>query len=164
MQTSSGGKGPILAAAGLLVAAGTLAFCKASSNCYVGAWSRQEVPTSTPTLGEKNMSIVNAQSQIHHADDASFRDLVLTSDVPVLVDFYADWCQPCQRIAPLLEEVAVEIPGARIVKVNVDHSPGLASEYGVTSIPNLMIFKNGTVSDQLVGLASKSQLRAMLAP
>jgi thioredoxin 1 len=150
MQSSSAGKWPILAAAGLLVAAGTLAFCKAGSHCPM------------PTLGEQSMSIVNAQSQVHHADDATFRNLVLKSDVPVLVDFYADWCQPCQRLAPLLEELAVEIPGARIVKVNVDHSPSLAAEYGVSSIPNLMIFKKGIVSDQLVGVASKTQLRAML--
>jgi thioredoxin 1 len=162
MQDSSAGKWPILAAFGLLVATATLAFCKASSDCYLGAWTREEAPASALTLGGEKMSVTHAKSQVHHANDIDFQNLVLKSSVPVLVDFYADWCGPCQRIAPLLEELAVEIPGARIVKVNVDHSPSLASEYGVSSIPSLMVFKNGTVTDELVGLASKSQLRAML--
>jgi thioredoxin 1 len=83
--------------------------------------------------------------------------------VPVLVDFYADWCRPCQQLAPLLEELAAETPDARIVKVNVDHSPSLAAEYGVNSIPSLKVFKKGEVTDQVVGLASKNQLRALLA-
>ena len=108
------------------------------------------------------MSVTHAKSQVQHANEANFRDIVLKSDVPVLVDFYADWCGPCQRLAPVLEELAAEIPDARIVKVNVDHSPGLAAEYRVDSIPSLKVFKNGTVTDQLVGLASKSQLRSLL--
>jgi thioredoxin 1 len=80
----------------------------------------------------------------------------------VLVDFYADWCGPCQRLAPVLDELAAEVPDARIVKVNVDHSPRLASEYGIDSIPNLKVFKNGTITHEIVGLAGKSQLRALL--
>jgi thioredoxin 1 len=108
------------------------------------------------------MSVAQKNSQVHHANEANFDDIVLKSDVPVLVDFYADWCGPCQRLAPVLEELAAENPGARIVKVNVDHSPSLAAEYGVNSIPSLKVFKNGTVTDQLVGLASKSQLQSLL--
>ncbi|MGO8753321.1 MAG: thioredoxin [Thermoguttaceae bacterium] len=91
-----------------------------------------------------------------------FFTMVLKSNVPVLVDFYADWCGPCQRLAPVLEELARETPGAKIVKVNVDQSPSLASEYGVDSIPSLRVFRNGVVTNQLVGLASKSQLRSLL--
>jgi thioredoxin 1 len=108
------------------------------------------------------MSVTHAKPQVQHANDANFRNMVLKSEVPVLVDFYADWCGPCQRLAPLLEELAAETPGARIVKVNVDHSPALAAAYGVDSIPSLKVFKNGTITDQLVGLASKNQLRALL--
>jgi thioredoxin 1 len=108
------------------------------------------------------MSVAQKNLQVHHANDANFRDIVLKSDVPVLVDFYADWCGPCQRLAPILEELAAETPEARIVKVNVDHSPGLASEYGISAIPSLKIFKNGVIVDEMAGLASKSQLRSML--
>jgi thioredoxin 1 len=108
------------------------------------------------------MSVTQATSKVQHANEANFLDIVLKSDVPVLVDFYADWCGPCQRLAPVLEELAAENPGARIVKVNVDQSPSLAAEYGVNSIPSLKVFKNGTVTDQLVGLASKSQLQSLL--
>ena len=108
------------------------------------------------------MSATQTQSQVHHANEANFRDLVLNSDVPVLVDFYADWCGPCKRLAPTLEELAAETPQARIVKVNVDQNPGLASQYGISAIPSLKVFKNGAVVDETAGLASKNQLRAML--
>ncbi len=108
------------------------------------------------------MSVARANSQVHHANDANFHQLVLRSDVPVLVDFYADWCGPCQRLSPLLEELARETPNVKVVKVNVDHSPRLAAQYKVDSIPNLKVFKNGAVTDQIVGLASKNELRGML--
>jgi thioredoxin 1 len=109
------------------------------------------------------MSVTHQQSRVQLADEGNFRNLVLNSDVPVLVDFYADWCGPCRSLAPVLEELSAEIPGARVVKVNVDDSPNLADQYGIASIPSLKVFKNGTVTDELVGLASKSQLRALLA-
>jgi thioredoxin 1 len=110
------------------------------------------------------MSVTHEKNQIQHATEATFRNMVLKSDVPVLVDFYADWCGPCQRLAPVLEQLAAETAGARIVKVDVDHCPSLAAEYGIDSIPSLKAFKNGTVTHQLVGLASKSQLRSLLVP
>ena len=91
-----------------------------------------------------------------------FAPVVLKSDVPVLVDFYADWCGPCQRLAPILEDLATETPDARIVKVNVDQNPNLASQYGISAIPSLKVFKNGSVVDQVAGLASKSQLQSLL--
>jgi thioredoxin 1 len=140
-----------------------LAVCKAMPVCYRGTQQRGETSTSnTPTLGDENMSVTHAKSPVQHANDVTFRDLVLKSELPVLVDFYADWCGPCQRLAPLLEELAAEVPSARIVKVNVDSSPRLAMEYGISSIPSLKLFKNGQVLDEVVGLASKRELQAML--
>ena len=101
-------------------------------------------------------------NQVHHADETNFAELVLNSDVPVLVDFYADWCGPCRMIAPVLDELAHENRAARIVKVNVDHSPQLAGRYGISSIPNLKVFDDGQVVDEHVGLANKSHLKKML--
>lgn len=109
------------------------------------------------------MSVTDTKPQVHHANDTNFQHLVLNATMPVLVDFYADWCRPCQQLAPVLEDLAAEVPHARIVKVNVDHSPSLAAAYGVSSIPSLKVFKNGEVIDETVGLASKRQLQTMLA-
>lgn len=163
MRPSSAWKWPALAAAGVLVAAGALLICKAEPGSCPGIPSGKE---TTPILspGETNMSIAQTKPQVHHADEANFDNLVLNAEVPVLVDFYADWCGPCKRLAPLLEELAAETPHARIVKVNVDHNPNLAAAYRINSIPTLKVFRNGAVTDQLVGLASKSQLREMLVP
>lgn len=108
------------------------------------------------------LTATKPQGQVHHADETNFAELVLNSDVPVLVDFYADWCGPCRRIAPVLEELARETPDARIVKVNVDRSPPLAARYGIDSIPSLKVFEDGKVVDEQVGLASKVRLKAML--
>jgi thioredoxin 1 len=119
-------------------------------------------PPAVSQSGAQDMLVKNAKTAVQHANDGTFDEMVLKSDVPVLVDFYADWCGPCQRLAPVLEELAAEDPGARIVKVNVDHSPVLAGAYRINSIPSLIVFKNGVAIEQLTGLASKSQLRAML--
>jgi thioredoxin 1 len=108
------------------------------------------------------MSVAEKKSLIQHANEANFQDIVLKSDVPVLVDFYADWCGPCQRLAPVLEELAAETPNARVVKVNVDENARLASEYGISAIPSLKVFKNGTIVAETAGLAGKRQLQAML--
>ena len=81
----------------------------------------------------------------------------------VLVDFYADWCGPCKMISPILEELAKEYDGkATIVKVNVDEHGDIAGRYGVMSIPNLVLFKNGEVVKQVVGFQPKNQLEALL--
>ena len=97
-----------------------------------------------------------------HVDTASFDEQVLRSDVPVLVDFYASWCGPCSRLAPTLEALAAESPGARVVKVNVDDSPELAARYDIHSMPSLLVFMNGRVMARQKGVVSKSQLKAML--
>jgi thioredoxin 1 len=109
------------------------------------------------------MSIAHAARQVLHASDTNFRRRVLESDVPVMVDSYADWCGPCKRLAPALEQLAKENPEAKVVKVNVDDSPELAARYRVESIPTLIVFKDGDVANKHVGLASSAQLRALLA-
>lgn len=98
-----------------------------------------------------------------HANDASFQREVLKSDVPVLVDFYADWCGPCRALAPVLEEFAQENTGVKIVKVNVDDSPASARRYGISSIPSLLAFDGGEIVAEHVGMANKSHLKRLLA-
>jgi len=148
---------------GVLCVAGAVAFSKKGPSCFPGAWSCNRAPATTSTLGEENMSVAKAKSQVQHANETNFESLVLKSDMPVLVDFYADWCGPCQRLAPTLEELAGETPEARIVKINVEDSPNLAAQYGVDSIPSLKVFKHGVVTEQLVGLANKNQLKSMIS-
>ncbi|MEM9185438.1 MAG: thioredoxin [Planctomycetota bacterium] len=93
-------------------------------------------------------------------NDDNFTAEVLESGEPVLVDFWAPWCGPCRQIAPLVEELAGENTGsAKIAKLNVDDAPGAAQQYGVSSIPTLMVFKNGEVVDRFVGPQPKARLQ-----
>ncbi len=95
--------------------------------------------------------------------DANFKDEVLNSDKPVLVDFWAEWCGPCKMIAPAVAELANEYDGrAKIVKLDVDTNYQTAGSFGIRSIPTLLIFKSGKVVDQIVGAVPKQRLKEKL--
>ncbi|MEH1948923.1 MULTISPECIES: thioredoxin [unclassified Nostoc] len=95
--------------------------------------------------------------------DSSFKQEVLDSEVPVLVDFWAPWCGPCRMVAPVVDEISEQYKGQiKVVKVNTDENPNVASQYGIRSIPTLMIFKGGQKVDMVVGAVPKTTLASTL--
>ena len=101
--------------------------------------------------------------QIVYVTDDSFEEEVIKSDVPVLVDYWAEWCGPCKMIAPILDEISSDYDGKlKIAKLNIDDNPGTPPKYGIRGIPTLMMFKGGDVEATKVGALSKSQLTAFI--
>ena len=101
--------------------------------------------------------------QILYVTDDSFEQEVLNSDIPVLVDYWAEWCGPCKMIAPILEEIVGDYADKiKIAKLNIDENPNTPPKFGIRGIPTLMLFKNGEVEATKVGALSKSQLTAFI--
>jgi len=98
-------------------------------------------------------------SKLVHADDGSFETEVLKASGPVLVDFSATWCAPCKKLEPIVEDLAGEYDGrVKVVKVDVDRAPNTAARFGVMSVPTMLVFRDGAVKDQVVGLVAKRAL------
>ena len=100
---------------------------------------------------------------VKHIGAAEFEAEVMNSELPVILDFYADWCGPCRMIAPILEEIAKENANVKVCKVNVDNEPELATKFGVMSIPALFVVKEGKITNQAVGAQPKAKILDMLA-
>ena len=98
-------------------------------------------------------------SEVAEVKEADFKEVVLDSELPVLVDFWAPWCGPCRMVAPVVEEIAQQYEGKiKVVKLNTDENPQIASQYGIRSIPTLMVFKDGEKKDMVVGAVPKTTL------
>ncbi|MCX6995534.1 MAG: thioredoxin [Kiritimatiellaeota bacterium] len=106
-----------------------------------------------------------SDSSVLPVNDSNWASEVIQSSLPVIVDFWAEWCGPCRAIGPMLEELATELAGkVKVVKVNVDESPDLAGQFNIRSIPTLLIIKGGTIQQQMVGALPKAALKAKLDP
>ncbi|MEI6350781.1 MAG: thioredoxin [Verrucomicrobiota bacterium] len=104
-----------------------------------------------------------ASANVINLTETSFDQEVLNASVPVLVDFWAPWCGPCKMIAPIIDEIAAEKGAtAKITKVDVDQNQAIAARYGIRAIPTLLLFKNGEVKEQIVGMVNKSNLLAKI--
>jgi thioredoxin 1 len=121
-------------------------------------FNRRDRAQFAPRIPEEPMS-----EHIHHVTDDTFEPEVLQSQLPVLVDYWAEWCGPCKTVAPIIEEVARDYAGRlKVAKIDIDQYDKMAARFGVRGIPTLMLFRNGAVAAQKVGALSKSQLTAFL--
>ncbi len=104
-------------------------------------------------------------AQLTAVTDATFKAEVLEASTPVLVDFWAEWCHPCRMVGPIVEQIASEYEGTlKVVKVDVDENNQIAAQFGIQSIPALLVFKNGEVADRVVGFMPKERLLSKIKP
>ncbi len=163
-MSTSNGSGWVNAV--ILVVAGGLVFyglTRGPGSCPL-APSQPAAPTA-PMSGEPaDAASTGAEkaASLVHADESSLDDILRDAEGPVLVDFYADWCGPCQKLAPVLDRVAEDLTDGHIVKVNVDHSPALASRYQVQSIPTLLVFNDGKLVKRSMGFHDEEEVRQLL--
>lgn len=116
-------------------------------------------------FGRRQASDHAESGLIRHVNASTFKQEVLESDIPVLVDFWAPWCAPCRMIAPILEEIAQEYQGRlKVVKLNTDENPITANAYGIQGIPTLILFTRGFARERLVGLMPKQHILAKILP
>jgi thioredoxin 1 len=139
MKTSSSSRQQFILALGVVIVVGVIVILFTVMEMH------------RPTSGREGIGVANFDRE------------VLSSKVPVLVDFYADWCGPCRAFAPILDEFAREFPHVKIVRVNVDENPKLAAKYEIEFIPSLLVFRNGKLSARHVGAADKTVLKKLLA-
>lgn len=92
----------------------------------------------------------------------NFENEALNSEIPVLVDFYAEWCGPCRMLGPVIDEIAEEADSFKVAKINIDEQPELATKYQIMSVPTLVVFKNGEVVNRITGVTSKQKIMDML--
>ena len=160
------------AAAGLLIATAAFSLRGASTGRSVES-SNPAVFAATPRLEQHRLNASpgvtkvsthpKRYGKVEHVGQDDFDKKVLKSDIPVLVDFYADWCGPCRLLAPTLEQLARELPDVKVVKIDVDRSQELAARYRINAIPSLLVIKKGKVTAKHVGLANKDALKQLLA-
>lgn len=120
-----------------------------------GVLEKQEKNTKNENIKEDKMSVLEVTSN-------EFEEEILKSEKPVLVDFYADWCGPCKMLAPIVEQVATENNDVKVCRINVDEAQDLAVEYGIMSIPTLVVIKNGKEANRAVGVLGKDEIMEML--
>ncbi len=114
-------------------------------------------------MQDTNTNVNGHKKGVIHATDLSFEKIILGSEMPVLVDFWAPWCGPCKALGPVIDELAVEYEGrVRFVKVNTEDSPKVSQAMGIRSIPTMVVFKGKDVFDHKVGAAPRDQIRNML--